>query len=97
MTDTPAPDGIQAQVLIELGKLSTSHAVANTKLDQLLHQGNDHEQRIREGERERAELRSILDSIRGERDKMRDVSARALSMVAVGAAVAAVVIPFFHH
>jgi len=47
MAPDPAPDGTQAAILIELGKLSTGQAVTNTKLDTLITSRDDHESRLR--------------------------------------------------
>ena len=78
--------GIQAQVLMELGKLSTSQAVANTKLDSLLQIGADHETRIRLTEQELAKSQGS-----------RDGAARWLGIAAVLAAIGSLVLTYVHH
>ena len=48
MPDTlPPSDGIQAQILLELGKLSTQVAVFDAKLDHIAAGIADHEARLR--------------------------------------------------
>jgi|SRR5215831_17447477 len=91
-----APDGIQAQVLIELGKLSTAQAVANTKLDTLLTQGLDHEARLRDGERDRADLRATLDTMRAERSSSRDLWARVVAGLSAAAAIGSAAAVYLH-
>ena len=83
---TPAPDGVQAQVLIELGKLSTGQAVANTKLDSLLVGQGDHETRIR-----------ALEQTAAEHQGGRDVWARIIAAAAVLAGAGGIAVQFIHH
>jgi len=85
MPNEPGSDGIQAQVLIELGKLSTSVAVANTKLDGLVARGDDHEARIR-----------LLETASTTVTAGRDVWARVVAGLAVAAAVASAATGYFH-
>ena len=85
MPDT-AGDGMQAQVLIELGKQSRDLAVISTKLDSVLTAQTDHEQRIR----------SLEDQSRMVQGG-RDAHARVVSYGAVFAAIGSAVAAYVHH
>jgi|SRR5215472_6975175 len=95
-TSAGLQDGIQAQVLIELGKVSTSLAVANTKLDGLIAGREDHEQRIRAGETDRSELHRLLGEARAARGAARDLWSRFIAAVALLAAVASTAASYLH-
>ena len=79
-------DGMQAQVLIELGKQSKDLAVISTKLDSVLTAQTDHEQRIRG-------LEDQARTIQGGRD----AHARVVSYGAVFAAIGSAVASYLHH
>lgn len=84
MPDPPGTDtsGLQAQVLLELGKISTQIAVITERLNAL----PDHENRIRAVEQASAQ------SAGG-----RDVWARVVAGLAVAAAVGATAADYLHH
>lgn len=88
MTDPQVPhDGQMAQVLIEIGKLSTSVAVIGTKQDALKETFDklpidSIEQRLGQLERDQAKLS-------GSRDMFSRVVATAAGLIAAGSGVAA--------
>jgi hypothetical protein len=87
MPDIPSgPDGLLAQVLLELGRQTTQLAVANTKLDTMIAAKDDHEQRIRHLESGQAQVQGG-----------RDAHARVVSWVAAAAAAASGVANYLHH
>jgi hypothetical protein len=93
MPDTPQQDGLTAQVLVEIGKLQTQVAVMDERLKQI----PDHEQRLRDGERERGEILAKLDTISASAAAARDVWARVIAVASAMAAGAAVAAEYVHH
>ena len=91
-----APDGVQSVILLELGKLTAAVQVLNTKMDHLTGLSSDHETRLREGERDRAELHAALDAIRTEKITGRDLWARGVSGLAATAAVGSAIAIYLH-
>ena len=83
---TASGDGMQAQILLELGRQSTKLAVIDTKLDALASVKEDHETRLRT-------LESVASQVQGGKD----TSARVTSWLAAAAAVGAGIAGYLHH
>ena len=86
MTMPETNDGTLAQILVELGKVSTQVAVIGEQLKAI----PDHEQRIRANEAKLSQLEAT-------RQAGRDWWARVVAGVAVIAACAATAADFMHH
>ena len=84
-------------ILLELGKITAAVQVIDTKIDHLTSVGADHEQRLRDGERDRAEMHATIETIRTERSTSRDVWARTVAGLGVAGAVGAAVAAYIHH
>lgn len=79
-----------SQILSEQGKQSTLLAVVNTKLDTVVSQGQDHEQRIRDNTAKIAVLEAAGSA-------GRDLWARIIAAVAVAAALGSAASGLLHH
>lgn len=94
MPDTAGSDGpLSAQILLELGKLTTQVAVISKTLEAV----PDHETRLREHAAELAQIRADMQSWKAEQRGGRDIASRLIAAGAAVAAIASPIVVYLHH